>query len=245
MEEIEITIENRLKEMRKGRDLSQEDLAEALGISRQSIISLEQGRSMPSLPLAVQLCRYFNTAFEEMFEFEREIEEIHNALNEKTDKLNLSNSGENTGGKEHAMVEIERWRPAREAVSLRDAMDRLFEDSFITSGKMGGMPKIDIVDRKDEVRVKAELPGVDEADVDVEIADNVMTISGEIKEEKEEKEKGYYYQERQTGAFSRSFTLPSEVDADKAVAEMKSGILTITVPKVEAKKAQKIAIKKQ
>ena len=84
------------------------------------------------------------------------------------------------------MVELEPWRPFREAVSLRDAMDRLFEDSVITPSKIsGGLPRIDLKETKDSVVVKAELPGVAEDDISVEVLDNVMTISGEKKEEKE------------------------------------------------------------
>lgn len=250
MDEKEITIENRLKELRKGHKLSQEELAEALGISRQSVIALEQGKSMPSLPLAVSFCRFFNAAFEEIFEIEREIDsEINNALSTSSINIKVINDpDEKVGsGKENTMVELEPWKPFREAISLRDAMDRLFEDSFITPAKGGGMPRIDVRDMKDSVVVKAELPGVNEEDINVEILDNVMTVSGERKEEKEEKEeeKGYYYKESHTGQFSRSFTLPSEVVAEKASAEMKNGVLTITVPKIEPKKAQKIEIAKK
>lgn len=252
MDEKEITIENRLKEMRKRHQMSQEDLADALGISRQSVISLEQGRSLPSLPLAVSLCRFFNSAFEEIFEFEREMQkEFDRVFESPTDnKINIKviNSGEYPERKESNMVELEPWRPFREAISLRDAMDRLFEDSVITPAKMtGGLPKIDIKDKKDSVVVKAELPGIKEEDVTVEILDNIMTISGEKKEAKEEKdeEKGYYYKESHTGTFSRSFSLPSEVIAEKASADMSDGILTITVPKIEPKKAQKVTVIKK
>jgi HSP20 family protein len=245
MEEKDLTIENRLKDLRKEKHLSQEELADAIGISRQSIISLEQGRSMPSLPLAISLCRYFDAAFEELFDFEREVDrEINDAIQSGSINIKVINDPEVGSRKDDAMVELEPWRPFREAVSLRDAMDRLFEDSFITPAKMGGMPRIDVKDKKDSIVVKAELPGIKEEDINVEILDNVMTISGEKKEEKEEKEedKGYYYKESHTGKFSRSFTLPSEVMTEKAVADMKNGILTITVPKIEPKKAQKINI---
>lgn len=247
MDDKDQTIENHLRELRKEHKLSQEELAEAMGISRQSIIALEQGRSMPSLPLAVSFCQYFDAAFEEIFNFEREIDrEMDNAIKNSGINIKVINDPDESVGsrKENAMVELEPWKPFREAVSLRDAIDRLFEDSFITPAKMGGMPRIDVKDKKDAVVVKAELPGVNEEDVNVEILDNVMTISGERREEKEEKEeeKGYYYKESHSGKFSRSFTLPSEVMADKASAEMKSGVLTVTVPKVEPKKAQRIQI---
>lgn len=140
--------------------------------------------------------------------------------------------------------EMEPWKPFREMVSLRDAMDRLFEDSVVTPKfSNAGMPKIDMRETKDSVIVKAELPGIAEEEIDVEILDNIMTISGEKKSDIEEEKDGYFYQESHSGTFSRSFTLPSEVKAEKAEAEMKNGVLTITVPKIEAKKAKKIAIK--
>ena len=138
---------------------------------------------------------------------------------------------------------ISPWRPFREAVSLRDAMDRLFEDSVITPKSGGVMPKIDIKETADSVVVKAELPGIEQEGVDVEILDNVMTISGEKVDEKVDEGDGYYYRESHSGTFSRSFNLPADVLPEKAEAEMKNGILTISVPKIEPKKAKKIAIK--
>lgn len=257
MDEKEISIENRLKDFRKKNKLSQEELADELGISRQSIISLEQGRTMPSLPLAVSLCKFFDAAFEDIFEFEREVEKhIENVFpSDQNRSLTLNNFDltERQGSrKESTMIELEPWRPFRETVSLRDAMDRLLEDSFITPAKMaGGLPKIDIKDKKDSILVRAEIPGVDEEDVNIEILDNVMTISGEKKAEREEKDEnppaggGYYYKESHTGSFSRSFTLPGDVVADDAHADVKNGILTVTIPKVEPKKAKKIEVKKK
>lgn len=246
MDEKEISIENRVRDSRKSRKLSQEELALALGISRQSIISLETGKTLPSLPLAVAICQFFDSAFEEMFEFEREIDEaIHSNI-----KIINSDSPRNIEieSEKETKMELQPWRPFREVVSLHDAMDRLFEDSFITPAKVGGgMPKIDIKDTGKAIVVKAELPGVDEEDINIEILDNVMTISGEKKAEKEEenKENGYYYRESHSGSFSRSFSLPADVKAEDAVADMKKGILVITVPKIEPKKAKKIEIKKQ
>lgn len=256
MKDQEINIQNRLREFRKEQGLSQEDLADALGISRQSIIALEQGKYMPSLPLAVNLCQFFNTAFEEIFEFERQISEEMDKIFDNDKKIKIINRPQNEAGntpvslgaREEANMpfELEPWRPFREAVSLRDAMDRLFEESVVTPVKsVVAMPKIDIKEKKDSVVVKAEVPGVAEEDIEVEITDNVMTISGEKKEEKEEEKAGYHYKESHTGSFTRSFTLPSEVAADKADAEMKNGVLTITIPKVEARKPKKVTIKKK
>jgi HSP20 family protein len=257
MNNDDLSIENRLKDFRKSRELSQVELAEKLGISRQSIIALEQGRFMPSLPLAFSICRFFDSTIEDLFEFGQELEkEVDQIFN--NNKINIKivhpeSLSDNSlprpqeAEKENSMSsEMEPWRPFREVVSLRDAMDRLFEDSVITPTKAGGtMPKIDIKDLKDKVVVKAELPGMAEDQINVEISDNVMTISGEKVEEKEKEDEGYYYKESHSGSFSRSFSLPSEVVSEKAEAEMKNGVLTISLPKIEPKKATRLKIAKK
>lgn len=261
MNNDELSIENRLKDLRKKHNLSQEELAEELGISRQSVIALEQGKYLPSLPLVVNMCKFFHSPFEEIFEFQMEIEEeIDNILNKDNGKININIMPQREdvdptslklcgASKENIMGnEMEPWRPFREMVSLRDAMDRLFEDSVITPKATVAMPRIDIKDKKDSIVVKAELPGMAEDQIDVEISDGVMTISGEKAEEKENPpaggEEGYYYKESHSGAFSRSFTLPAEVVAEKADAEMKNGVLSITIPKIEPKKATKVRVLK-
>lgn len=265
MDNKEISIANHLKDLRKKYRLSQEDLAESLGITRQSIIALEQGRFMPSLPLAATICRFFNSAFEDIFEFDLEIEKTIDQFFDEGEENNKINIINNDGGalrlfplkredsplrpliREETKMnnELGPWRPFREMVSLRDAMDRLFEDSVITpKGGGASVPKIDIKDKKDHVEVRAELPGMKEEEVDVEISDGVMTISGEKKAEEEKEGEGYYYKESHSGTFTRSFTLPADIKEEKAEAEMKNGVLTITVPKVAPKKATKIALKK-
>ena len=232
--ELELKIGEKIKELRKQHKLSQEELAERLGVTRQSIISIEQDKYLPSLPIAVSICDVFDSAFDEIFAIGHEISknierELNSSLINKEAKM---------------PSEMEPWKPFREMVSLRDAMDRLFEDSVVTPKfSNAGMPKIDMRETKGSVVVKAELPGIAEEEIDVEILDNIMTISGEKKSDVEEEKEGYFYKESHTGTFSRSFTLPSEVKAEKAEAEMKNGILTITIPKVEAKKAKKVAIK--
>jgi HSP20 family protein len=256
MKEQETSIENRLRELRKEHDLSQEELAEALGISRQSVIALEQGKYMPSLPLVVTMCNFFDSAFEEIFNFGQEMDQIlgdnHpsikviNNSHPELNKFEIEKPLDGLEVKETSMSrEIGPWRPFGEMVTLRDAMDRLFEESVVTPAKTGGMPKINVKETKDSVVVKAELPGVAEEDVTIEVADTVMTISGEKRQEKEEKDEGYYHKEMYSGSFARSFTLPSEVKSEKAEAEMDNGILTVTVPKTLPKKAAKIAIKKK
>lgn len=253
VEDLEIKIEDKLRELRRERDLSQEDLAEALGVSRQSIIALEQGRYLPSLPIAVSLCRFFDLAFEEFFNLGDGLDEIEQNFNNKKHlevkvindvQSAQKNEADRTRKENNMASDMEPWRPFGGMMSLRDAVDRLMSDSFITPRSVGfATPKVDIKERKEDIVVKAELPGVAEEDVDVEVSsDGVVTISGEKKADKEEKEEGYYYKESYAGSFSRSFSLPAEVVADKAEADMENGVLTITVPKAKPEKIQKLKV---
>ncbi|MGQ9545607.1 MAG: Hsp20/alpha crystallin family protein [Dehalococcoidia bacterium] len=144
---------------------------------------------------------------------------------------------------------IERWQPFRELVSLREAMDRLFEDSFVHPSRFFGtlgeaaMPAIDAYQTPNEVVVKASLPGLKPEDVSIDITGETLTIKGEHKAEEEIKKEDYLYQERRYGAFSRTIALPSGLKADKAEATMEDGVLTITVPKAEEVKPKTIKIK--
>ncbi len=115
-----------------------------------------------------------------------------------------------------------------------------YETSFGVSA-----PVVDVVEKEKEYQISAELPGLEEKDVEVSVADDMLTIKGEKKEEKEEKAKNYYVSERRYGAFQRSFLLPSGVDAEKIEASFQKGVLTVTLPKTpEAQKREKkIAIK--
>lgn len=148
------------------------------------------------------------------------------------------------------MREIDIWRPFdSDIVSPRDAFDRMLEDSFIFPERMMTRmryPKIDIQETDNKVEVKAEVPGINEEDVNVEVSDNTLTISGERKEEKEEKgEEGYYRRESFRGTFRRTVALPTDVAGDKAEATYDNGVLTVSLPKTETKASTKINIKKR
>ncbi|WP_045836968.1 Hsp20/alpha crystallin family protein [Hyphomicrobium sp. 99] len=106
-------------------------------------------------------------------------------------------------------------------------------------------PPVDIVDKDTAYEITAELPGLDENNIDVKVANGMLTIKGEKKEEKEEKKKDYYLSERRFGSFERRFSVPKGVDTDKIAASFKKGVLTVTLPKsTEAKAAEKkIAVK--
>jgi HSP20 family protein len=156
---------------------------------------------------------------------------------------------------------LQVWRPFE---SLRQEVDRLFEDfgrGFWRSPfrspifdiepfgrrelKWGAAPAVDIVEKGDAYEVTAELPGLDEKNIEVNVANGALTIKGEKHEEKEERKKGYYLQERHFGSFERSFRLPEGVDADKSEASFNKGVLMVRLPKKpEAQKpAKKIEVK--
>jgi HSP20 family protein len=128
-------------------------------------------------------------------------------------------------------------------------MDRLFEDSFVrprqgllTSNGVGALA-VDMYETSEEVVVKTALPGVDPEDIDVSVAGDTLTIKGETKVEEEEEGTNYIRRERRYGSFSRSVAIPTNVVADKAVADFSKGILTLRLPKAEEVKPKRIEIK--
>jgi HSP20 family protein len=144
---------------------------------------------------------------------------------------------------------IVRWQPFQELVSLREAMDRLFEDSFVRPslpiayfGETMGAA-VDMYQNDKEVVVKASLPGVKPEEVDISVTGDVLTIKGEHKEEEETKEKNYFRKEIRYGTFSRSLQLPVAVKSDKAEAVFENGVLTLTLPKAEEAKPKQIKVK--
>ncbi len=178
-----------LKNLRQKQELTQEELAEKLGISRQALIALEQGKSLPSLNLALEMSSLFEKSIEEIF-FDEDF-----------------------------LMPIELTRRA-----IRT-------------------PSVNVYEKEKNVIVEAQLPGIKIENVDIEVADNYVSLSGEQKEEKEDKDKNFYRKEVSYGSFSRVIPLPVKVKSDKVEAEAKDGILKITLPKTEVKKAKKLKIK--
>ena len=143
---------------------------------------------------------------------------------------------------------IVRWEPFRELSSLQTEMNRLFNAAFDPSGPGNGgtarrwAPAMDLLETDDHFVLRADLPGMTESDVNIELEDNVLTVSGERKAEHEEKREGFYRVERAFGTFSRSLTLPKGVDADAVTAGFENGVLEVRVPKPEQRKPRKIEI---
>jgi HSP20 family protein len=146
------------------------------------------------------------------------------------------------------MTRLIRWEPVREMNCMRDAMDRVFEEDFPRPiipalWDTASIPTMDLYQTENEVVVKMGLPGVAPEDIQISVTNGVLSIRGEVKEEKEEKEKTYHLHERRFGSFSRSVTLPSNVSVDKSDAVFDNGVLTLTLPKAEEAKAKTITVK--
>ena len=143
-----------------------------------------------------------------------------------------------------------RWQPVRELNTIQTEMNRLFDTLFDAptpaNGGANGMrrwiPAMDLVETEDDFILRADLPGLSEGDVNVELDDNVLTVSGERKAEHEERKEGYYRVERASGSFSRSLTLPEGVDADAVTASFDKGVLEVHVPKPAQRKPRKVTI---
>ena len=142
-----------------------------------------------------------------------------------------------------------RWEPVRELGTIQNEMNRLFNTFFEAPAGGNGtpalrrwIPAMDLVETDEQFVLRADLPGLSEGDVNIELEDNVLTISGERKSEREERKEGYYRVERASGAFTRSLTLPEGVDADAVKASFDRGVLEVRIPKPEARQPRTVAI---
>ncbi len=142
---------------------------------------------------------------------------------------------------------IQRWESFRDLRQMEETMNRLWRGLGIGPTYHGGAEDwnilLDVVQHKDDIIVKASIPGVKPEDIDVAIEDNVLTLKAERKLEYEEKDANYLIQERATGSFFRALHLPDTVDTNKVQSHYENGVLTITMPKAEEKKRKQIQIK--
>jgi HSP20 family protein len=144
------------------------------------------------------------------------------------------------------MAGMIRGEPFRELMSMRDMMDRAFGDAFLrTAGGLDleGTLLLDLAQTNDDVIVRASLPGVKPDDIHISVTGDVLTLRGEVKEEKVTSEASYHLRERRYGSFSRTISLPTSVVAEKAKAEFENGVLTLTIPKAEEHKPKTITVK--
>ena len=141
-----------------------------------------------------------------------------------------------------------RWEPARELQAIQQEMNRLFGSAYPQGNGGNGssvsrwIPLMDVAEDEEHFVVRADLPGIEETDVNVELEDNVLTISGERKSDSEERTDGYHRIERAYGSFSRSLTLPEGIAAEAIRASFDKGVLEVRIPKPEQRKPRKVAI---
>ena len=145
------------------------------------------------------------------------------------------------------MTVLTRWDPFREFSTVQDRLNRLFRESYgegreeaLTTSTFA--PLVDVYEDEHNITLKIEVPGIDEKDIDVQIENNTLTVHGERKFEKEEKEENYRRVERQYGSFTRSFALPNTVDAEQVQAHYDKGILKIQLAKKAEAKPKQIKV---
>ena len=141
-----------------------------------------------------------------------------------------------------------RWEPVRELGTIQNEMNRFFNSFFDTPTPANGktfrrwIPAMDLVETENAFLLKADLPGLSESDVKIELDDNVLTISGERKSEHQDRKAGYYRVERSYGSFRRSLALPEGVEADAVKATFENGVLEVTVPKPAQAQPRRVQI---
>lgn len=226
-----------LRDLRQAQDLSQDELARRLGISRQSIISLEQGAYLPSFPLLINMIHFFNCSLEELVEgAPRQIQQLVNDKNEE--------------GGEMQKMQIARFDPFQAIDKLHDDMSEMVERNFgrvdwpRALGTTAGAMNIHESDK--EYTVTVQVPGFKEGEINVELADGVLTVSGEHKAEENEGGKNLVRREWEHAQFSRSIRFAHPIKEAGIEAKMADGLLTIHAPKVEPikPKIKKIEVKK-
>jgi HSP20 family protein len=215
----------KVKNLREEKNLTQEELAEQLGISRQSIISVERGKNLPSLPLALRIAEIFDRSFDELF----------------FGKQNKKNNFEGVKTMSRGLMP---WSP------LGD-LDRFFDDEEAPQARARfrplAVPPVNVKQTEKEIILTADIPGVKDEDLNIEIGDEFVDLTGVRKEEQEDEEEGYYRKEVSYGSFARRIPLPAAVNSNKAEATIKDGQLKVVLPKLEPTKPKvtKIKIKKE
>lgn len=138
-----------------------------------------------------------------------------------------------------------RWEPAHEVDSLQSEVNRVFDAFFgngTTARSRRWVPAMDLVETENHLVLKADLPGMSRDEIEIEVKDGVLTVSGERKADHEEKSEGYYRVERAYGRFSRSLTLPKGADAEGIAADFSDGVLEVRIPKPEERKPFRVEI---
>jgi HSP20 family protein len=146
-------------------------------------------------------------------------------------------------------MDMIRWNPIREMVLFQNRINRMLDETVWSvakgdekAGISGWNPVVDMYETDDHIVIKAELPGMDKKDIEIQLTDGILFLKGKRSYDNEVKEDKYYRRERMFGNFIRSFSLPVDVEAEKITADYKEGVLHITVPKPETEKPKKIMV---
>lgn len=211
-----------LRELRHASELSQEELARELSVSRQSIISLEQGEYLPSTPVLLSMMEFF----------ECNIDQLFSGYEFKISQINTFADGENNQSLRLLSNEL---------LNLNDAQEPVSQKIRYNTANL-----LNIYESDKEYEIRLQLPNYTEDDINIEITDNTLTISGNIQEQLEDKKK-LIHQEWQSDEFSRSIKFTNPIQEDKIDAKLESGTLVITAPKTAPKKPiiKKISVKKK
>ena len=144
------------------------------------------------------------------------------------------------------MTNLTRWDPFTDMLTLREAMNQLFEDSIVpprtTRSGQGFVPALDLSETADAFLVEATVPGLKAEDLDITVENNVLTIKGELRQETEDRKRNYHRIERRYGSFQRTISLPSTVKADAIQASLTNGVLRLEIPKSEEVKPRRINV---
>lgn len=225
-----------LRELRQAHELSQEELARALNVSRQSIISLERGEYLPSAPVLIALMEYFNCPIDHL------IDGI------KITAIQTSNDPQK-GGDEN--MQLAPWNPFQAIDRMHEEMNEMVEKTFgrtdwsraigATAGAMN------IHENEKEYDIDIQVPGYSEDDINIEMTEDMLTISGTKKQEEKKDGKNLVRREWEHSEFSRSIRFPSPIKTENVEAKMENGTLSIVAPKVEPAKPKttKIQVKKK
>ena len=222
MSEIKETIHIRIRDLRREHSLTQEELAEALGLSRQSINAMEAGRCLPSLPVALQIASYFSVPLHAVFA----AKEIPQIVKEDVATQTISS--------------LEPWAPLKE---MREALDELMDDRNFQHQPQMSVPAVNVYQNANNIIVDIQVPGFTKEALAIEVGEDFLTVTATFENEAEEY--NYFRREYSLSSFARTIALPAIVESDRAEAEIVNGILRVSIPKLieERPKTSRISIK--
>ncbi|MBI4948308.1 Hsp20 family protein [Candidatus Berkelbacteria bacterium] len=224
-----------LRELRTASDLSQEELAQALNLSRQSIISLERGEYLPSSPVLLALMEFFNCPIEQLVEGIK--------------ITRLENNNIEKGGEQN--MQLTPWSPFQAIDRMQEEMNDMVERTFgrgdWTRALGTTVGAMNIHENEKEYEIEFQVPGYSDEDLTIEMTEDTLTVSGNKKHEERKDGKSAVRREWQHSEFSRSIRFASPIVEEKVEAKLENGTLTIVAPKVEPAKPKttKIAVKKK